>query len=725
MSAQQKKKVVILGGGTASLSTAFELTNRPDWRDRFESITVYQMGWRLGGKGASGRGENDRIEEHGLHIWMGWYANAFKMIQRVYQELGRPPGTPLATWDQAFKKHGFIVFGDRVGADFKNWPTDFPMDDEVPGTGGEYPTLWDYVHRTLEGLRSLLKGSVLVQPKAREKPRPRPSGWAGWLKLLIQRLTLLWRRVPRILKIETGLVETLVGEELLKAAHALAREIARDAGKLHTSRHPELIDLLRQFLKWLEQRIERDLGKDDDEVRRLHYILDASLTCIVGALSEGVGFHPHCLDALDRYDLREFLRKHGASEDTLRSGLMKAFYDLLFAYRNGDPNDQRLAAGVSLRFIFRMILTYKGAIFWKMQAGMGDTIFGPLYEVLKKRGVEFKFFHRVRNLGLSENKDSVARIVVGRQVTLNQDEYKPLFYVKGLPCWPAEPFYDQIREGAALRADRIDLESFWTPWVDREETVTLERGKDFDIVVFGIPIASIPYLSPELVEASRKWKTMVEHVETVRTQAVQLWLQPDLGGLGWRMPSAVTDAYPEPLNTWADMSHLIERESWTGKDAPRNITYFCAPMAGDIPTAEDRQAPAREQARVKEDARTWLNRHTGPLWPGAVRADDPRGLNWELLVDNKNHRGERRLDSQFFRVNMDPSERYTLSLPGTTEHRLRADDRIFDNLFVTGDWIYTGINAGCIEATVISGMLTANAICGYPEIEDIVGYSNP
>ena len=28
-------------------------------------------GWRLGGKGASSRGANGRIEEHGLHIWLG------------------------------------------------------------------------------------------------------------------------------------------------------------------------------------------------------------------------------------------------------------------------------------------------------------------------------------------------------------------------------------------------------------------------------------------------------------------------------------------------------------------------------------------------------------------------------------------------------------------------------------------------------------------------------
>ncbi len=66
----------MLGGGCAAMAAAFELS-RPEHAGRFE-VTVYQMGWRLGGKGASGRGRHDRIEEHGLHLWMGFYENAFR-----------------------------------------------------------------------------------------------------------------------------------------------------------------------------------------------------------------------------------------------------------------------------------------------------------------------------------------------------------------------------------------------------------------------------------------------------------------------------------------------------------------------------------------------------------------------------------------------------------------------------------------------------------------------
>ncbi len=78
-------RVAIVGGGCAAMTAAFELT-RPELASRYE-VTVYQMGWRLGGKGASGRGPHRRIEEHGLHLWMGYYENAFRLMRECYSEL--------------------------------------------------------------------------------------------------------------------------------------------------------------------------------------------------------------------------------------------------------------------------------------------------------------------------------------------------------------------------------------------------------------------------------------------------------------------------------------------------------------------------------------------------------------------------------------------------------------------------------------------------------------
>ena len=100
----RRRRVAILGGGMAGLSAAWRLSE-PGWQRRIESITVYQRGWRLGGKAASSRGAHGRIEEHGLHVWLGCYDNAFHLLRECYTELDRAttdPGSPIREWDQAF-----------------------------------------------------------------------------------------------------------------------------------------------------------------------------------------------------------------------------------------------------------------------------------------------------------------------------------------------------------------------------------------------------------------------------------------------------------------------------------------------------------------------------------------------------------------------------------------------------------------------------------------------
>src|SRR5437016_4040129 len=95
------------------MSAAFELT-RPEQHGRYE-VTVYQVGWRLGGKGASGRGPAGRIEEHGLHLWMGFYENAFRLMRECYAELKRDPvRCPIADWQDAFVPAPFAGVTDRT-----------------------------------------------------------------------------------------------------------------------------------------------------------------------------------------------------------------------------------------------------------------------------------------------------------------------------------------------------------------------------------------------------------------------------------------------------------------------------------------------------------------------------------------------------------------------------------------------------------------------------------
>ena len=75
--------------------------------------------WRLGGKAASVRAGDGRILSNGLHVWLGCYENAFRMMRECYAEVEdyqwgpRPPAETLAYGriDDAFFPEPHIGFG--------------------------------------------------------------------------------------------------------------------------------------------------------------------------------------------------------------------------------------------------------------------------------------------------------------------------------------------------------------------------------------------------------------------------------------------------------------------------------------------------------------------------------------------------------------------------------------------------------------------------------------
>ena len=159
------------------------------------------------------------------------------------------------------------------------------------------------------------------------------------------------------------------------------------------------------------------------------------------------------------------------------------------------------------------------------------------------------------------------------------------------------------------------------------------------------------------------------------------------------------------------MSQLLVREVWPSGDRPQNVAYFCGVFRqfGPLPPPTHHDFPAKELARLDEKAKRFLNDHVAVLWPAAA---DAGAFRWDLLVNLGQQSGERRFESQFRRVNIDPTERYVLSVPGSTQYRLNPNGTEFQNLYVTGDWTRCGLNAGCVEAAVTAGMLAAGAITG-------------
>ncbi|MGZ3699664.1 MAG: hypothetical protein ACXWP5_16060, partial [Bdellovibrionota bacterium] len=444
------------------------------------------------------------------------------------------------------------------------------------------------------------------------------------------------------------------------------------------------------------------------------------------------------INSNNHLEYRQWLGKHAFDDGGLmvNSSFVQTIYDGSFAYVDGDntmppghafPPKANMEAGTTLRAGLRMMFGFKGSPLWKMQAGMGDVVFGPFYQVLRRRGVKFKFFHRVREIVPNADNTAIESIRIGIQATLKHDQelaggYDPLFNVKGLPCWPATPLYDQLVEGDELRAKGIDLESYSADWPDRD-AITLRAGEDFDAVVMGISLGAVPYLCGPLIKASPAWRDMVQNIKTIRTQGVQLWLKKTTSQLGWgSMEQPVLSGVdyrgaPNPLETWADMTHLIDREAWPNRQYPMSIAYFCSSLSDS-----DQTDQAKVNFEVREHARTFLKKHIFALLP-RCRSRDGKDFDWDLLVDPRPNApvGEARLDSQFFIGNVKPSERYVLTAAGTSKYRLPAHDRQFLNLYLSGDWIENHLNYGCVEAAVMGGLYASNALCGYPKKDDIFG----
>jgi hypothetical protein len=162
-------------------------------------------------------------------------------------------------------------------------------------------------------------------------------------------------------------------------------------------------------------------------------------------------------------------------------------------------------------------------------------------------------------------------------------------------------------------------------------------------------------------------------------------------------------------------------EHWSPDATPVSLGYFCSTMPDDAPN-DPLPDQAAANARVRENALELLRRGLPILLPGVL--DAAGEFRWDLLADPRSPPGvgPDRLDGQWIRGNVLATERYVLSVVDSSRHRLPAHDPAGPaNLYLAGDWTACTINAGCMEAATISGMLCSSALCGYPPRAAIVG----
>jgi hypothetical protein len=352
-----------------------------------------------------------------------------------------------------------------------------------------------------------------------------------------------------------------------------------------------------------------------------------------------------------------------------------------------------------------------------MGAGTGDVVAAPIYQVLRARGVKTDFFHRVDALIPSQDGSQIAQIRIGRQATVTRPPYKPLIPVPGpsgkrLCAWPDRPLYDQLDQGAALKAQEIDLESHWTPWADPAPPLELSRSDgDFDVIVAAVPPEALKLIAPNTAPAS--WSAMFDNIGSVQTCSLQLWMNRTLAQTGWTALADPTlsgfDACQ--LDTWFDASDVLKWEGRSG-DLPVQMAMLCGPMQTPIalPPASDHGFPARSQDSAFQLGVTFLQ-ESAPLWPDLRTVGH---FDMAALFSPDNAQGPARLLEQYWVAAINPSDRYVQTLVGTSRFRLAANKTGYGNLFFCGDWIDYGFNLGCFEGAVISGLQAANAITGDP-----------
>ena len=407
--------------------------------------------------------------------------------------------------------------------------------------------------------------------------------------------------------------------------------------------------------------------------------------------------------AVNDEEYLDWIERHGGPPELRDFSIVRGLYDLAFGFVDGDPTRPSMSAGTAVLFGGKSLLDYKDSFIWKMAAGMGDIVFAPLYEALRRRGVDLRVLPpgrwvaslRGRQSDRGDHRRAPGRLAAGRR------HYEPCTPTAGCRGF-RPPRADQLVDAEGIEGH--PLESHWCEWPDVERRV-LRHGEDFDLVVFALP-PGWPSSS-----AASSWPPGRSGA-TWWPGSAPSPLSRCSSGCGsprhWvGAPGSTVSAIDAPFSTWASMSHLIDVEEWPAGDRPGSIAYFCGVLeAGPV---DDAASAARWHGEVRRRAADFIDHDLGNLLPGAVGAD---GFRWDLLCGSG--RGSDPLDSQYWRANIDPSDRYVQSLPGTDRYRLRSDESGYDNLFLAGDWTDSGINAGCIEAAVLSGLQAANAVGNGP-----------
>lgn len=701
------KRIAILGAGPSALTAAWNLSEP----GLAHQITLYQQGWRAGGLCASGRvGEQQWLNQNGTHYLFGCYASTLGLLKAAYGVLARHGDTRFGTFEEQLVPRDLLVIRQLYRGAWTDWV--LPM----PRRGGsvldttnlpEPHQAWGEITKQLfVWLRSDEVQTHLATP-AKEPVRHLTD-------TLVARLRRFVEGVEE--RVEGAALDSVSG--LLTEAERL---LERFLSALVDGGHDELITLLADVLTALRDALRlvlEPLGALSVLAYRAALLCDIGLTVAIGGLRDHA-FTPEGLAALDALDFRDWLLQHGARESSAWSAPISVWYDSVASYAGGSLATPRASTCATL-IGFARLMSYPSSFAYQLSWEAGDSVIAPIVAALEHRGVRFEYFHRVWDIVPSQDGTRIERVELERQLELREglhayDPFEPSVAEEGRVVWPDEPRWDQIAsprpdgwvgglaaellhalplDPAAAPRVRPGLESSYYP--RSGPTVTLEAGRDFDVLLGAMGLAMYRCSAPSLLAATPALQGAIDSVGTTETQSLRLWLEPDLAGIGWTTQPPILSAYAPPFSTWEDPSECLASERWPAP-APQTVSHLFGALEAR-PGSDD---PAHLQAQTTQaylNASAWSMNNVGLLWPGVADRTQPLALDASFATAIQ------------CRANVGLEQHYTQILPGTADKRLAPGRTQFGNFIVCGDWTRTSLLTACFEGAVESGLAAAAAV---------------
>lgn len=705
------KRIAILGAGPAALTAAWNLSEP----GLAHEITIYTQGWRAGGLCSSGRvGEQQWINQNGTHYIFGCYDATIGLLSAAYDVLAQKGDTRFGTLDEQLVPRDLLIIRQLFQNAWTDWVLPMPRRGGAPGASKQRIApheSWEHVTRHV--LAFLESDELTRELRAAEAAAKKDQHENG--RGIVAGLRRLFEAVEE--RIEGAIVGSL--------AHTLT-EIARLFEDvllaLDRSGHDGPIDALAKLLTELRDAmlaLLEPIGVVSVVVSRLAILVDVGLTVVLGGLLDRA-FTPEGLFALDAVDFRAWLTSHGARRSSVWSAPIDVWYDSIAAYRGGSQRDPQASACATL-IGYARIISYADAFAYQLSWEAGDSIIGPIVAALQHRGVRFAYFHRVWDVVPSADGARIDRVELEQQLAMKSgdafsyDPFEPSVAKEGRVVWPDEPRWSEISSpkpdhwvgGLAaelLHALPLDpakapkvtagLESSYYPRLG--PTVTLEAGRDFDVLIGAM---GLPVYGPSAPSLVARWSALGEALSRMgggQTQSLRFWFRPTLVGLGWTTQPPILSAYAQPFATWEDPTPCLASERWA-PEKPETVAHLFGALEDDQLSGRPDHLQAQTTAAYL-NASAWSAYQGAMLWPGVASVTEPLGVDPKSTVAIQ------------VRANVGLEQLYTQILPGTAALRPIPGRTPFANFVIAGDWTRTPLLTGTIEGAVESGIAAAGAV---------------